>query len=1661
MYEIQASISNVAELYDTGQFQQAWDTLHRDFTLEQALTNPAVGEELARLLTMFGWVGCKRRLVRELRRRHPENHRIELRWMEDRLAFGDFDTVFDWLHRTRDISDWPAESQHLFWNLRFNMHTEFRDFFKARRALDRALEIQPDNPVMHGDRLHLLVQEDRHQEALDLAVELAERFPNRAAIHHYHAWLLFQLNQEAEALDVFAQTSQRFESPRLTMAWAAAAFDVNRTEHALQAYESFLDRFPNVVPNWKYAAQYKLARTHQRLGNQEQALQHAAQTGQHAEQLVDSLQKGQTPWQQLDVPFQLQSFVTCAPASAAAILNYFGAEVDQDEIASKITYNGTHDDDLKKWLEEAGFVVRPFTLREGLAEELISKQVPFSLSIRYVNSGHRFSVVGYDSCQKSMIILDPGGRYLSSFNEKDALKNFAARGSVGLLILPRSKAAEFADMELPDEQRHLTYLKLCAAVDQGDRELIDQIQAEVEQWEPSPLKWDCVRSIGWHKSDVKMRLESAREAHEKFPEDQMLALRYAEILQTAYQHQDYRDFLQQATQNRNCAGELLARQASSLMHRRGCTEQGWQMFFRSYRKLGSQNSPFAEVAELCLLNPERRHLAMGYARAAATGTPTSEESARGYADLCQQSGNVEEGLRFLRERVERYRHVTSFPTTTLADFLADVGRNGEAMEVLGADPENDDLNSQAWLVQRHVAQLLRWGRLDQAETLLEQKGNLLRPQVMENLRADIERARGDLSAALRHLQASAELAPEGDDIWEQMLDLMWTEEGSEAFRLRCAELLEDSQSTVGTYVGVFAAAFSNWQFDLAHQALDKASDSPPSEVWLAGNRNRVLLSEGRYEEALITCQQLVEEVPYSPAAWMDVATANRGLGKRRQAFEAYQRCWELKPDGESIAIGLLDNADGPEHRREVLKDLQQQCLQRESNGYVIAALSRAAFAEDGVEGVGAWFEQLMEAYPNNEDIVCEYLEMLKNAGRWQQAEAKARAVMEQNPFMPRVGSLWADLLGRLDKVEEQLELLSDLCERFQHRSPLRVDYCMALEGAGEVQRAAQEYKRAMHDFPEAVAVLGCYSEFQWQRGKTNEALQLLERACGLSASYNWAWAKRVEWLELLNRMDEGLEVARHQVRLRPGTSAAHMLLADACRAVGEDDEGVNALQRAMELDPRNVTVRRRIARWHHQYGRTSTALEFLQQCRAELGDLPEFASLEGEMLRHERKWKEARQLLRKSLDQYPDNADAWHTYIDWLDQDDQEQELLTLNRRPPEAVAEDPFLQASIAAMYLRQEEKSKALPYLEQARQKSKDHPWVLRNLLELRRKAKERDELAKLLAEDVEYEGIRPDALAELAASLLWMDDLRWQPAYRALLERRQSRPAEVEVPWEQARNNKQKRALIDWTWQTMQESDDIVFWTSGMWLLLQSKDKKYLNQAMAAFTQRFEQHEEYCGQYAEIMRAPNAKTTKLGRETLRNFLPDPSRDFDLWGIIGYFFGWDPQFVVDNMHDHPFRAEARPWMLSNLADSWIQLGNLEHADDALQQATRWQQDGSYWYLQFNRLQLCFARGEYKQALDINLRINQLSMDDQVRCKTMLKLSKAALASGYFKRRKIMAAHAGEIAPEVIAARKVGEFNTSRDLQLAMWGKLAPGLTVLLWRMGNFGAWINALRFS
>jgi hypothetical protein len=115
MYETQSAISNIKELYQTGRFQQAWDLLRREFDYAQIIADPLVGIEAARLLSMFGWVGCSRRLVRVLRERHPAHKLVELRWVNDRLQYGDYDPVIDWLHQARDVENWPAESRATFW----------------------------------------------------------------------------------------------------------------------------------------------------------------------------------------------------------------------------------------------------------------------------------------------------------------------------------------------------------------------------------------------------------------------------------------------------------------------------------------------------------------------------------------------------------------------------------------------------------------------------------------------------------------------------------------------------------------------------------------------------------------------------------------------------------------------------------------------------------------------------------------------------------------------------------------------------------------------------------------------------------------------------------------------------------------------------------------------------------------------------------------------------------------------------------------------------------------------------------------------------------------------------------------------------------------------------------------------------------------------------------------------------------------------------------------------------------------------------------------------------------------------------------------------------------------------------------------------------------
>ncbi|MGG1674674.1 tetratricopeptide repeat protein [Neobacillus sp. NRS-1170] len=133
----------------------------------------------------------------------------------------------------------------------------------------------------------------------------------------------------------------------------------------------------------------------------------------------------------------------CVPASLEMILNYYGMNKTQDEIASHIfDFTGSRLSTTVAYLEELGFSCRYFIGNKERYEQLLKQGIPILLSVDFEHSSHVQVMTGYDSRFDFYHIQDPNmleGMYVSS---EELQKANRATNYMSIVAVPNERAEE-------------------------------------------------------------------------------------------------------------------------------------------------------------------------------------------------------------------------------------------------------------------------------------------------------------------------------------------------------------------------------------------------------------------------------------------------------------------------------------------------------------------------------------------------------------------------------------------------------------------------------------------------------------------------------------------------------------------------------------------------------------------------------------------------------------------------------------------------------------------------------------------------------------------------------------------------------------------------------------------------------------------------------------------------------------------------------------------------------------------------------------------------------------------------------------------------------------------------------------------------------------------
>ena len=186
---------------------------------------------------------------------------------------------------------------------------------------------------------------------------------------------------------------------------------------------------------------------------------------------------------QLELTPKLQKLDYCVPASLSIMLEAFGMDIGQDEIATHVfDVTGSKLRTTMEYMESLGLRAQYFKGTVKVYKKMIDAGVPVLLSMMVENNAHVQVVVGYDDRLQALLIQDPNDQapFLVAYAEmKDAYK---LTDSLSMVFVKEEQTHLLA---LLDEGEHRFFERLYEFLDEeGEGEskaFIDFLQEHKEQ----------------------------------------------------------------------------------------------------------------------------------------------------------------------------------------------------------------------------------------------------------------------------------------------------------------------------------------------------------------------------------------------------------------------------------------------------------------------------------------------------------------------------------------------------------------------------------------------------------------------------------------------------------------------------------------------------------------------------------------------------------------------------------------------------------------------------------------------------------------------------------------------------------------------------------------------------------------------------------------------------------------------------------------------------------------------------------------------------------------------------------------------------------------------------------------------------------------------------
>ncbi|MBK9385484.1 MAG: C39 family peptidase [Planctomycetes bacterium] len=1613
-------LEEIRALAEAGAYRAAWQRLAPVDAAEATLL------ELRHHVAHRLGLDTQRRLaLRRLRRLAPDRLRTHaLQLFEEvrtnRLLAG-------WERWRRGDQPAPRDAaEEQLWHLAVaRLQGHLRDFERARESLERAAGADADPRLLELERAWVLLDQDLRDEAIACCRGALSRWPRHGLLLEQECWLL-DGSGKPEAVELFERRRHELESPLIEGSLAFRRFELGELDRARSLAERVLATGPTgrSLERMLQALLLRIARSE---GDDERALRHAHAVRPPIKPWAEKLAAPRDPAYAerpsrvlRAVPFVKQDHLTCSPATMASLLRFFGLDIEQREIAEKITYDGTPVHSEWVWAEERGLESAFFLFEPELARELIDLGLPFAISLRGETWGHRVALCGYDRLLDTFLLRDPNHPLLQEMQTEFLQTYVQRRGGICTLHVPRALATRFPARLREQAALWLDYVKMLHAFEERRLPEAESLAEGLLRRADGVLARFTRGKMAEERRDERALVELTREELAEHPDDVVLQANHVRALDRAGRWDEHRAFLERVSAPLEASPVLRLWYADAIRQNAAERRRAERIVRSALRQMPTDAHAYRGLADILWEDRSRRAEATELYRVAACLAPHEEGLARSHALACILLGEEQRGLEWLRRRVETFGAKSPEPTLTLVRLLEDFDKPEEALALLR---ENAAQHPTKPAAQRALfGKLLDEGLLDEATAQFERLAPILGPVARELAAAQLARARGDFGTVLAALERATSYEPPSAQAFATYWNELFVQRGTDAARATIEALVEKhgDDPRLMTEALEFYRRIEDREREGA--LLRRLVREHPHEPWLREKLAQHLFVVGALDELEGELAALELALPDSPRVCMLRARFLAARGDKAAAFATARKGLELREDLVPLLRLSLELAPDPDAADAVLRESLSRWLEapRPPHQEALQLWLEHTQPHFDEEEIARGLAALRETFPGAREIRLAVAEQrLEKAPREALAEAEALAL-----DLP--GDTAAQLLRLrcLRKAQRYDEARAGL-EQLLQQKPTSVDahtlLGQCLEDQAELGAAREAYRRGIGRVPSSSILQGYLADVCWKLDLNDEALAAVARAHELDRDYSWAWNAHVIWLTILERQEEALAIAEDCARTNPRWALAHQLLARAYRALGRNEEQIAALRTALEIQPRLGAERTRLLDSLIANQRYEEARAVAETGRKLLGDDEGLASTEARILRAQGELAASRAELRAALARHPEGESLWMLHLQWLEQEELFDEILATIAAAPPAIAELPALHAYAADARKQKGELDAAIAALRRALELAPDYHWARDRLAELCLEKGAYAEVPALLGENPSALPLPRASLVGRAAVELRRRELA-QACFDRLLGAIDVEPAALRALDEALRKldpiaqNRRLRELA--------QSGALAPRANALFLLGERRDRsRFLSGLTRLWRELPREHAERI-----VSRLCEDAARSIGRKVISRWIAEHlQQPVDDEPSLG-------RFAFALSHAEGYRAMIRlfgkrwkrpgveSWMLANLSAAWLGLDMLEQAEKVSTYAVEsLPRDHGIWWHQRTLAEIALRRGAPSRCLEI-LREPPASFAAELLRSRVLELrARLALTRSWLARRRLLAEQLPRLRAARPAARREG----------------------------------------